>query len=107
MNKVLLPRTEKTFVAFADLFLMEKLDELEKINLSSIMLEHMPKVMTLWLFATLCVQTFRITSWKRSTRYRQANVYNCYSFWECESVEGKVKGSSHVEDILDHETSLK
>ncbi|KAH0696343.1 hypothetical protein KY290_013711 [Solanum tuberosum] len=45
INKVLVPRTEKRTVAsVADLFLMEKLDELEGINLSAIMLEHMHRV---------------------------------------------------------------
>ncbi|KAH0650147.1 hypothetical protein KY284_030059 [Solanum tuberosum] len=40
INKVLVPRTEKRTVAYvADLFLMEKLDELEEINLPAIMLE--------------------------------------------------------------------
>jgi len=40
INKVLVPRTEKRTVASAtDLFLMEKLDELEEINLPAIMLE--------------------------------------------------------------------
>ncbi|KAH0769699.1 hypothetical protein KY290_013680 [Solanum tuberosum] len=40
--RVLVPRTEKRTVASAvDLFLIEKLDELEEINLSTIMLEHM------------------------------------------------------------------
>jgi len=47
VNKVLVPRTEKRTVAcVADLFLMEKLVELEEINLLSIMLEHMHRVMT-------------------------------------------------------------
>ncbi|KAK4725126.1 hypothetical protein R3W88_027905 [Solanum pinnatisectum] len=47
INKVLVPRTEKiTITSVADLFLMEKLDELEEINLPAIMLEHMHKVMT-------------------------------------------------------------
>ncbi|KAH0645282.1 hypothetical protein KY284_033166 [Solanum tuberosum] len=40
INKVLVPRTEKRTVASAaNLFLMEKLDELEEINLPAIMLE--------------------------------------------------------------------
>ncbi|KAH0665459.1 hypothetical protein KY290_027692 [Solanum tuberosum] len=47
INKVMVPRTEKRTVASAaDLFLMEKLDELEEINLPAIMLEHMHRVMT-------------------------------------------------------------
>ncbi|KAH0702469.1 hypothetical protein KY285_016747 [Solanum tuberosum] len=42
INKVMVPRTEKRTVASAaDLFLIEKLDELEEINLPAIMLEHM------------------------------------------------------------------
>ncbi|KAH0653129.1 hypothetical protein KY290_031417 [Solanum tuberosum] len=41
INKVLVPRIEKRTVASAaDLFLMEKLDELEEINLPAIMLEY-------------------------------------------------------------------
>ncbi|KAH0749306.1 hypothetical protein KY290_028538 [Solanum tuberosum] len=47
INKVLVPRTEKrTVTSAADLFLMEKLDALEEINLSALMLEHMHRVMT-------------------------------------------------------------
>ncbi|KAH0746082.1 hypothetical protein KY285_007739 [Solanum tuberosum] len=47
INKVLVPQTEKRIVASAaDLFLMEKLDELKEINLPAIMLEHMHRVMT-------------------------------------------------------------
>ncbi|KAH0743062.1 hypothetical protein KY290_031055 [Solanum tuberosum] len=47
INKFLVPRTEERTVAFAaDLFLMEKFDELEAINLPAIMLEHMHRVMT-------------------------------------------------------------
>ncbi|KAH0665678.1 hypothetical protein KY285_026884 [Solanum tuberosum] len=47
INKVLVPRSEKrTVTSTVDLFLMEKLDELDKINLPSIMLEHMHRVMT-------------------------------------------------------------
>ncbi|KAH0779224.1 hypothetical protein KY290_005651 [Solanum tuberosum] len=47
INKVVVPGTEKrTMASAADLFLMEKLDELDEINLSAIMLEHMHRVMT-------------------------------------------------------------
>ncbi|KAK4737100.1 hypothetical protein R3W88_000797 [Solanum pinnatisectum] len=47
INKVLVPRIEMRIVASAaDLFLMEKLDELEAINLPAIILEHMHRVMT-------------------------------------------------------------
>jgi len=43
----MVPRTEKRTVAStAALFLMEKLDELKEINLPTIMLEHMHRVMT-------------------------------------------------------------
>ncbi|KAH0644901.1 hypothetical protein KY284_032785 [Solanum tuberosum] len=51
INKVMVPRTKKRTMAFAaDLFLMEKLDELEEIHLPAIMLEHMHRVMT-WKLA--------------------------------------------------------
>lgn len=47
INKVLVARTEKRTIASAgDLFLMQKLDELETVILQTIMLEHMHKVMT-------------------------------------------------------------
>ncbi|KAH0748135.1 hypothetical protein KY290_027367 [Solanum tuberosum] len=47
INKVVVPRTEKrTVVSAVDLFLVEKHDELEQINLPAIMLEHMHRVMT-------------------------------------------------------------
>lgn len=47
VNKVLVPRTEKRTVASATyLFLMEKPVNVEEINLPSLILEHMHKVMT-------------------------------------------------------------
>lgn len=47
INKVLVLRTEKRIVTYvADLFLMEKLEVLNEINICDIMLEHMHKVMT-------------------------------------------------------------
>ncbi|KAH0714884.1 hypothetical protein KY284_007789 [Solanum tuberosum] len=47
INKVLVPWSQKrNAISATDLFLMEQLDELETINLSPIMLEHMHRVMT-------------------------------------------------------------
>lgn len=44
---MLVLRTEKRIVTYvADLFLMEKLEVLNEINICDIMLEHMHKVMT-------------------------------------------------------------
>lgn len=47
VNKVLLPRSEKSIVnTISDMFLMESLSRLEDINLPSIMLEHIRKIIT-------------------------------------------------------------
>lgn len=47
VNKVLVPRNEKSTIASAiDLFIMKKLDYLKEINLPALMLEHMHIVMT-------------------------------------------------------------
>ncbi|KAH0701672.1 hypothetical protein KY285_015950 [Solanum tuberosum] len=78
INKVLVPRSEKRTVASAaDLFLIEQLDELEAINLPAIMLEYMHR------------------------------MFSVVTLLECECVEGKVKGKSHVSDLLEQQASLK
>ncbi|KAH0715953.1 hypothetical protein KY285_008859 [Solanum tuberosum] len=116
INKVLVPRSKKRTVASAaDLFLMEKLDELKAINLPAIILEHMHRVMT----------------WKNSKHgipygYLLNHVFNHFevplgrgvlgtirqmfspaTLLEYECVEGKVKGKSRVSDLLEQQESLK
>ncbi|KAH0746063.1 hypothetical protein KY285_007720 [Solanum tuberosum] len=78
INKVLVPRSEKRIVASAaDLFLMEHLDELEAINLPTIMLEHMHR------------------------------MFSPATLLEFDCAEVKVKGKSHVYDLLEKKESLK
>jgi len=69
----------KKVASAADLFLMEKLDELEEINLSAIMLEHKGNTWdSIWLPAEFCIQPLRSAFGKRGTWYHQADVHCCY-----------------------------
>ncbi|KAH0748685.1 hypothetical protein KY290_027917 [Solanum tuberosum] len=81
----------------ADLFLMEKLDELDKINLPAIMLEHMHMVMTwkeakheipYWYLLNLVFDHFKVPLGKRC-------------------IEGLARGRSQVADVLEQQATLK
>ncbi|KAH0665067.1 hypothetical protein KY285_026273 [Solanum tuberosum] len=99
INKVLLPQSEKRTVASAtDLFLIEKLDELETISLPGFMLEHMRRIMT----------------WKNAKHgipngYLLNHVFEHFgAFWQgsCRD-EGKVKTKSRVSELLEKQDTLK
>ncbi|KAH0639108.1 hypothetical protein KY290_036402 [Solanum tuberosum] len=115
INKILLPRTKKRTVASADLFLIEKLDELEAINLSAIMLEHMHMVMT-WKTAKHGIPYGYILNYVfkhfevplgRGVPDTVKQMFSVATLLECECVEGKAKGRSHVSDLLEQQVSLR
>ncbi|WMV10123.1 hypothetical protein MTR67_003508 [Solanum verrucosum] len=94
---------------------MEKVDELEEINLSAIMLEHMHRVMT-WKTAKYCIpygyllnyvfKHFEV-SLGRGVPGTTKKMFIVVTLVECECIEGKAKGRSRVEDLLEQQTSLK
>ncbi|KAH0633531.1 hypothetical protein KY284_036317 [Solanum tuberosum] len=116
INKVLVPRTEKRTVASAvDMFLMEKLDELEEINLPAIMLELMHRVMT-WKrakhgipYGYLLNYVFKHleVSLGRGVPGTTKQMFIDVTQLECECVEGKARGRSQVADLIEQQASLK
>ncbi|KAH0761720.1 hypothetical protein KY290_017793 [Solanum tuberosum] len=116
INKVMVPRTEKRTVASAaDLFLMEKLDELEEINLPAIMLEHMHRVMT-WKNAkhgipygyllNFVFNHFEVPVGKRVPGTTK-QMFTMSTLLECECIEGHARGRSQVADVLEQHATLK
>ncbi|KAK4709947.1 hypothetical protein R3W88_004460 [Solanum pinnatisectum] len=116
IKKVLVPRSEKRTVASAaDLFLMEKLDELNEINLLAIMLEHMHRVMT-WKEAkheipngyllNLVFNYFEVPLGK-GVPGTTKQMSTMSTLLECECIEGLARGRSQVEDILEQQATLQ
>ncbi|KAH0743919.1 hypothetical protein KY290_031912 [Solanum tuberosum] len=103
INKVLVSIIEKRTVAsVADLFLMEKLDELEEINLPVIMLEHMHRVMT-WKKAKHGIPYGYLLNFVfihfevplgRGVPGTTKQMFTAATLLECECVEGKARGRS-------------
>ncbi|KAH0686189.1 hypothetical protein KY289_016952 [Solanum tuberosum] len=116
INKVMVPRTEKRTVASAaDLFLMEKLDELEEINLPAIMLEHMHRVMT-WKNAKHGIPYGYLLNFVfnhfevpvgRGVPGNTKQMFTMSTLLECECIEGPAKGKSQVADILEQQATLR
>ncbi|KAH0650083.1 hypothetical protein KY284_029995 [Solanum tuberosum] len=107
INKVLVPRTEKRTVASdVDLSLMEKLDELEEINLPAIMLEHMHRVMT-WkkvkhgipygYLLNFVFNHFEMPLGRRVPSTTK-QMFTAATLLECECVEGKARSRAQVAD---------
>ncbi|KAH0686209.1 hypothetical protein KY289_016976 [Solanum tuberosum] len=105
INKVMVPRTEKRTVASAaDLFLMEKLDELEEINLPAIMLEHMHRVIT-WknskhgipygYLLNFVFNHFEILVGK-GVPGTTKQMFTVSTLLECECIEGQARGRSQA-----------
>jgi len=116
INKVLVPRTEKRTMAFvADLLLIEKLDELDDINLPAIMLEHMHRVMTwkkakhgtLYGYLLNYVLKHFDVPLGRGVPGTTKQMFTAATMLECECVEGKARGRSQVTDVLEQQASLK
>ncbi|KAH0778680.1 hypothetical protein KY290_005107 [Solanum tuberosum] len=101
INKALEPMIEKRNVASAaDLFLIEKLDELEAINLPAIMLEHMHMVMTgksakhgipYGYLLNHMFKHFEVTL-GQGVPYIVKQMFTVVSLLECECVKRKGKG---------------
>ncbi|KAH0738544.1 hypothetical protein KY290_037249 [Solanum tuberosum] len=116
INKVMVPRTEKRTVASAaDLFLMEKLDELEEINLPAIMLEHMHRVMT-WKNAKHGIPYGYLLNFVfnhfevpvgRGVPGTAKQMFTMSTLLECECIEGPAKGRSQVADVLEQQAILR
>ncbi|KAH0665293.1 hypothetical protein KY290_027559 [Solanum tuberosum] len=116
INKVFAPRTENITVASSvDLFPMEKFDELEVINLPAIMLEHMHRVMT-WKSAKHgipygCLLNYVFKHFEVPLGIgvpgTVKQMFTAVTLLECECVEGKAKGRSHLSDLLEQQASLK
>ncbi|KAH0644974.1 hypothetical protein KY284_032858 [Solanum tuberosum] len=116
INKVMVPRTEKRTVASAaDIFLMEKLDELEEINLPAIILEHMDIVMT-WKNAkhgipygyllNLVFNHFEIPVGK-GVPGTTKQMFTVSTLLECECIEGQARGISQVADVLEQQATFR
>ncbi|KAH0698786.1 hypothetical protein KY284_013001 [Solanum tuberosum] len=116
INKVMVPRTEKRTVASdVDLFLMEKLDELEEINLPAIMLEHMHRVMT-WKNAKHGIPYGYLLNFVfnhfevpvgRGVPGTTKQMFTMSTLLECECIEGPAKGRSQVADVLEQQAILR
>ncbi|KAH0743352.1 hypothetical protein KY290_031345 [Solanum tuberosum] len=86
---------------------MEKLDELEEINLLAIMLEHMHRVMT-WKTATHGIPYGYLLNYMfKHLHGTTKQMFIVVTLVECECVKGKAKGRYHVEDLLKQQATLK
>ncbi|KAH0695921.1 hypothetical protein KY289_013403 [Solanum tuberosum] len=112
---VVLRSEKKTMASAADLFLMEKLDELEAISLPGIMLEHMHRVMT-WKsfkhgipYEYLLNHVFEHFGVPFGIRVPGTvkQMFSAATLLECECAEDKVKAKSHVSELLEQQEALK
>lgn len=105
VNKVMVPRSEKrTVVSAADLFLMEKLSDPEEINLPTIMLENIHRVMT-WKIWNHGIPYVYLLNWVFHhfevplgmgvlDTFKQ--MFSKTTLQDCECIEGDAPGCSQV-----------
>ena len=112
----MVPRSEKrTIPSFTNLFLMEKLSDLEAINLLKIMLQNMHRVMT-WTKGNHGIVHGYLLNWVfnhfvvplgMGVLGTVKHMFSKSTLRDCECIEGKAPGRSQVAAVLEQQVVLK